>query len=185
MKQSTKVKQDLNTNRELRYPNKEAYSNAKQKQTAENVSSDVLEDILKILKKHCPKVTGYGANHGFKIKEVVVGKKASKYLFDIIVGSEHSAKGGQMESAPYIAIQNIWEYYTGWLESALVEARAYFRKNGMWVQIYAPAIQSKYDRKSASPRDVGGISGYRVRVSLLEFETVAYNKSQGIKRRRR
>jgi hypothetical protein len=180
MTPDVKVKQDLRIQALNRNLTNEVLDQVRNKQNIESIKKEVLSEIVSVLKRHCHKTTGYGARHGIRISNYSKGN-----IYEIIVGSELPATGGQKHNAPYIAIQNIWEYHTDWINDALVEARGLMRKNHIWVQIRNPQVISKYIRKYSKPTDAGGVSGYSIEVSFEYTEVSAERRAKGIKKRRR
>ena len=160
-------------NYKTRHNNRELYDRVKTRQNLMLNSREILSIILKCLQEACPVETGYGQKFGIRLKRVTTPRgKSSKLFYDIIIGSELPANAGQIHNAPYIAIQNIWEYNTDWIGKALYKARNIMVANSVLVQIYNPLIISKYNRKSAGPRDAGGVSGYKIRINMMYTQGV-------------
>jgi hypothetical protein len=156
-----------------RHGDRMTYERTKTRMNLMLASKMVLADIIGCLQFRCPRETGYGAQFGIRLKRVSKPNgKSSKLFYDIIIGTEYTAKGGQLKNAPYIAIQNIWEHDPGWIESALSDARAKIKSTGLWVQIYDPIVIAKYNRKNGGTKSKGGVAGYRVRVNMMYTQGV-------------
>lgn len=168
-----KIRQQKLENYIAKHGDREVYERTKTRANLMVSARKIIADILECLQKECPHVTGYGAHFGIRLKRVVKPNgKASKLIYDIIIGSERTAKGGQLKDAPYIAIQNIWEYYPNWINSGIERAREKISDSGIWVQIYDPIVIAKYDRKNGGTKSKGGVAGYRVRVNMMYTEGV-------------
>lgn len=135
----------------------------------------ILSHIVGTLQMYAPKQTGYGANHGIKLKRHVANKvtgRISKLVYDIIIGSEKDARNHQLKDAPYIAWQNDphWpDARTGkikdggphetWIQNAIKSMTLEFAKDGIYVQLDGPHVISHYK--------TGGHAGYLILVSFL------------------
>lgn len=172
-----KVRQRLLDNYIDKYSDRMTYQRTRTRVNLSLLSKNVMSEILGCFQFRCPVETGYGSQFGIRIKRVkTLSGKASKLIYDIIIGTEQPAKGGQIRNAPYIAIQNITDN-EGWIDYAISDAKWKISKMNIGVQIYDATIISKYIRKSASnPRSKGGVSGYRVRVSFIPYEAHENNK---------
>lgn len=164
-----------------KYQNRELYERTKTRQNITLNARNLISVVLACLFDCAPKVTGYGAKYGIKLKRVVKSKasgKLSKYRYHIIIGSEAGAKNHQFKDAPYIAWQNEPRYhdysggkkgkimgggyYEGWVEKGIAKANNELRKQGAFVLISGPFVVGKYPS--------GGTAGYLIEVSLLFYE---------------
>lgn len=161
-----------------RHEGRWTYQRTKTRMNLTVLSRAILSEIVGCFQYRAPVDTGYGAQVGIRIKRVTQPNgKSSRLIYDIIIGTEHPARGGQLKDAPYIAIQNVWDYHMGWINDAISDARGKMRQYDLLVQIYDPVVISKYIRKSAGARSKGGVSGYRVRVSFLAYD--AHERNRG------
>ena len=135
----------------------------------------VLAQIIGTLQMYAPRQTGYGANHGIKLKRHIANEttgRVSKYIYDIIIGSEKDARSHQLRDAPYIAWQNFphwpdarnvkikeggpWET---WVQNAIKSLSVEFAKDKIYVQLEGPHVIANYK--------TGGHAGYLIKVSFL------------------
>lgn len=151
-----------------RHNGREVYDRVKNRQNIRMVAREALNVTLECLYKRAPKATGYGRSAGIKYKQDTDGvtNKRKKNLFTIIVGTETTAHSGQIEGAPYMALQNVPNPETGtgrnegWIQDGLWDARRKFKQYGVYILVGNPNILSTYTTKGGTTPP----SGYKISI---------------------
>lgn len=149
-----KLRRELLEKYQERHNGREAYDRVKTRQNIKSYTRQAMSIILEEFYNNAPVETGYGRSAGIRYK------RDSSNLFHIIVGSEKNARSGQINNAPYMAIQNVWDYNQGWIQDAIRSAKNKLRKYGIHIIIDNPHIISNYITKSGSAPP----SGYSIKV---------------------
>lgn len=132
-----------------RHSDRETFDRVRTRQNIKSYTREAMSIILKEFYNHAPKETGYGRSAGIRYK------KDSTNIFRIIVGSETGAVSGQIPNAPYMAIQNVWDYNQGWIQDAIQSSKQILRKNKIHIIIDNPHIISHYSTKSGTNPPAG------------------------------
>ena len=143
-----------------RHNGRELYDRVKTRQNIRMVAREALNVTLECLYKRAPKETGYGRSAGIRYKQ------RKRNIFDIIIGTENSAKSGQIQGAPYMALQNVPNIDTGtgrnegWIQDGLWDARRTFKRYKVNILVGNPHILSTYITKGGTTPP----SGYTIEI---------------------
>ena len=157
------------------YNGREVFDRVVSRRNIRVYSRIILRDIMLSLWLKAPKATGFGASAGIWYKK----DEESKNIFYVIVGEEEHASAGQTKPhAPYMAIQNVSDYNTGWIDDGVRASKSKLKQEGfnvprknsknermspLLVTVDNPAILSHYVTKEG----LGSPSGYHIDVTLL------------------
>lgn len=143
-----------------RHNGREVYDRVKTRQNIRMVAREALNVTLECLYKRAPKETGYGRSAGIRYKQ------RERNIFDIIIGTETTAHSGQIQGAPYMALQNVPNPKTGtgrnegWIQDGLWDARRTFKRYKVNILVGNPNTLSTYATKGGSSPP----SGYTINI---------------------
>lgn len=143
-----------------RHSGREVYDRVKTRQNIRMVAREALNVTLECLYKRAPKETGYGRSAGIRYKQ------RERNIFDIIIGTETTAHSGQIQGAPYMALQNVPNPKTGlgrnegWIQDGLWDARRTFKHYKVNILVGNPNILSTYTTKGGTTPP----SGYTINI---------------------
>jgi hypothetical protein len=146
-----------------RHNGREVYDRVKTRQNIRMVAREALNVTLECLYKRAPKETGYGRSAGIRYKQRELNGERLRNLFDIIIGTETSAHSGQIQGAPYMALQNVPNPQTGtgrnegWIQDGLWDARRTFKRYKVNILVGNPNMLSTYTTKGGSSPPSGYI----------------------------
>lgn len=149
-----------------RHNGREVYDRVKNRQNIRMVAREALNVTLECLYKRAPKETGYGRSAGIRYKQRELNGERLRNLFDIIIGTETTAHSGQIQGAPYMALQNVPNHDTGtgrnegWIQDGLWDARRKFKQYGVYILVGNPNILSTYTTKGGTTPP----SGYKISI---------------------